>query len=173
MSEESHFHSAFSYRGFSRIEGVRCKEVGAISLESNSYRQAVVKLMTDRPQDFTKYRICLKKGTAGYIEASRNTEMSTDKSDFVIQYTGKITTGSIEGTFLESQLSFLYNQLNKRDAAELHAIEQQMCFEARGNWILEEALKQQDPNLYVQSILARKADSREYSGYVRDRTVYF
>ena len=48
-----------------------------------------------------------------------------------------------------------------------------MCFEARGNWILEEALKQQDPNLYVQSILARKADSREYSGYVRDRTVYF
>ena len=41
VSEESHFHSAFSYRGFTRIEGVRCKEVGAISLESNSYRQAV------------------------------------------------------------------------------------------------------------------------------------
>ena len=47
---------------------------------------------------------------------------------------------------------------------ELHEVEKQLCYESRSNWLVQESLKRQDQDLYVQSLLARVAGDREYAG---------
>ena len=174
VEESGAYHTGFSYRGYTRVDGVRCKRVGMVGLaNTTSYRGAVDQLITTRSNDYTWYSICLKFGTGQWIEAAQTTEPSPDKSDFVLKWTGKRTSGAMTGSYLESQLSFLYNALNTRSLAEMHAIEVQLCYEARANWIMQEGLREQNTDLYVQSLLTRETGDREYAGYVKGRTVYY
>ena len=80
--------------------------------------------------------------------------------------TGTTTSGSTQGSYLESQMSFsfLYNKLNTSNAMELHEVEKQLFYESRSNWLVQESLKRKDQDLYVQSLLARVAGDREYAG---------
>ena len=159
----SKFNDKHTYRGFTRKGGYRCEGDISTKVEASTYEKAVDALR--RLPSYEKWYICLRvmSDEVGKITISQTAERSPDVSDWVLEHTGKITTGSPEGSLVDARLSYLYNEVATRERGQLHRLQKEMCLQKRREWALSRSLLALDPQLYIQA-----SRGGEMAGVVQD-----